>query len=53
MIKFIVFNFNQEKKAYDIKAKKIAYIGANEGQEIEDLVSTFNNSEIYIFEPQV
>jgi FkbM family methyltransferase len=52
MIKFIVFNFNQVKKSYDIKAKKIAYIGANEGQEVEDLVSTFNNSEIHLFEPQ-
>ena len=53
MIKFTVLNFNQVKKTYDIRAKKIAYIGANEGQELEDLVSTFNNSEIHLFEPQV
>lgn len=37
------FNFNP---------KVICYIGANEGQEISDILSFFPNSLIYCFEPQ-
>jgi FkbM family methyltransferase len=48
-----MFNFDELKKVFNIQAKNIAYIGANEGQELESLINSFSNSQIYLFEPQV
>jgi FkbM family methyltransferase len=39
-------------KKFNFNPKAVCYIGANEGQEIPDILKYFPNSSIYCFEPQ-
>ena len=39
-------------KKFNFRPKDICYIGANEGQEIPDMLKCFPSSKIYCFEPQ-
>ena len=39
-------------RKYDFKPKAIGYIGANEGQEIPEMLEHFPSCTIYCFEPQ-
>ena len=40
------------KKKYKFEPKDICYIGANEGQELPEMIKQFPDSKIYCFEPQ-
>ena len=39
-------------KKFNFSPERLCYIGANEGQEIPDILEYFPNSSIYCFEPQ-
>lgn len=47
-----LFDLNILKSIYDIAPLNICYIGANEGQELPDLMNCFPDSVIHCFEPQ-
>jgi len=47
-----MLDLHKLKKKYNIRPKEIAYIGANLGQEIDELNQVFNYTKTYLFEPQ-
>ena len=39
-------------KKFNLEPQVVCYIGANEGQELPDMIKYFPNSTIHCFEPQ-
>ncbi len=47
-----MFNYKKINEKYNLQVRDIAYIGANRGQELVDLMEVYVDSNFYLFEPQ-